>query len=104
MKLSSALAIAVTMLAASSVFASAPKPKITPAKAAKIALAKYPGTLVKAAHYEHEDGVWQYEVLIRTKKNQMLEVDVNAMTGKIGDVEKTSAAEEAKETKSNHKD
>jgi peptidase YpeB-like protein len=73
--------------------------KITPEAAAKIALRKFPGKVKGTPHLEHEDGQWQYEVLVKTAKH-LKEVNVNADSGKIGSVENTSAAEEAREAKS----
>ncbi len=84
-------------LAVASLVIAAPH-KISPAQAAKIALAKYHGKLLKTPKLEHEDGVWQYEVLVKVGKLTK-EVNVNADSGKIGSVENTSAAEEAKEAK-----
>ncbi|AIE86225.1 PepSY domain-containing protein [Fimbriimonas ginsengisoli] len=69
---------------------------ITASAAAKIALAKYPGKLTREPHLEKEDGKMQYEVFIKTG-NKVMEVNVLADSGKIGSVENTSAAEEAKE-------
>jgi uncharacterized membrane protein YkoI len=91
------IVLAVVLLASASLSVAAPKGhKITPDKARRIATAKYHGTVTKAPHLEHEDGQWQYEVLIKSGKN-LLEVNVNADTGKIGSVEKTSAAGERRE-------
>jgi len=79
-----------------SVAASAPKPKISPSQAEAAAVAKVPGT-AKSAKYEHEDGRWQYAVVVAAKKGGLYEVEVSSTTGKVLDMEKTSAAEEAKE-------
>jgi len=90
------VAVAATLL--TTAMAQGAKHKIDAKAAAKIALRKYPGKLTKTPRLEHEDGVWQYEVLIKKGKD-LLEVNVNADTGKIASTEKTSAAEEAKEGK-----
>ena len=76
--------------------------RISASKAAKIAQAKYHGKLMGTPKIEHEDGVWQYEVLLRVGKT-MKEVNVNAETGKIGSVENTTAKEEARESKAEKK-
>ena len=47
---------------------------------------------------EDEEGSWQYAVNIRSGKT-LREVMVNAMTGKIANVEVTTNAEEAREQK-----
>lgn len=75
--------------------------RVSPGKAAQIALRKFHGKLIKTPHLEHEDGRWQYEVLVRAGA-KMLEVNVDAESGKIASVEKTSAAEEAREAKAEH--
>ncbi|MFI5384604.1 MAG: PepSY domain-containing protein [Fimbriimonadales bacterium] len=73
-----------------------PHVKTTAAQAQKTALAKYHGTVVGKVELENEDGKWQYAVVIKSGKI-MREVMVDANTGKIGSVEKVTAAEEAKE-------
>jgi hypothetical protein len=72
------------------------KHRISPAAAAKIALAKYPGKLLKKPVLEHEDGAWQYEVLVRSH-GKMKEINVNAASGHISSVENTSPKEEKRE-------
>lgn len=86
----------VTLALAS--FALAAPHKISPAQAAKIALAKYHGKLQGKPKLEKEDGAWQYEVLVKVGKI-VKEVNVNAETGKIGSVENTTPGEEAREAK-----
>jgi len=91
------------LLLASFVVAQSPKKapathKITPAKAAAIATKKYPGKVQGTPKLEHEDGHWQYEVLVKSGK-KLKEVNVDADSGKIASVENTSAGEEAKEAK-----
>ena len=54
------------------------------------------------AKLEHEDGKWQYEVIVKVGK-KMKELNVDAESGKITSVENTSAAEEAKEAKKSKK-
>lgn len=85
-----ALTLAVCALAAPT--------RITAAKAAKIAQAKYHGKLLGTPKLEKEDGVWQYAVLV-TRGKKMKEIMVNANTGKIGNVETVTAAEEAREAR-----
>lgn len=89
----------VTALALSALSAAVtPKHKISAERAAKIALKRFPGKLKGTPHLEHEDGVWQYEVLVKTG-GKLKEINVNADSGKIGSVETTSAKEEAREAK-----
>lgn len=76
--------------------------KITAKRATAIALKKYPGKVLHQANLEHEDGRWQYEIIIKFGK-KMKEVNVDAETGKIASVENTSAAEEARESKHGEK-
>lgn len=73
-----------------------PHVKTTAAQAQKTALAKYHGKVVGKVELENEDGKWQYAVVIRSGKT-MREVMVDANTGKIGNVEVVTAAEESKE-------
>ena len=84
-------------------FAQAPKKhKVSPTKAAKIALKKVPGKLRGAPKLEHEDGKWQYEVMVTTSKG-LKEVNVNADSGKVVSIEGTSPAEEEREAKAEKK-
>ena len=71
--------------------------KISADQAKKIALNKYKGKVTKAPLLEKEDGKWQWEVIVIGKSNQMIEVNVDASTGKITSTEKVTAKEEAKE-------
>jgi hypothetical protein len=72
--------------------------KISASQAQAIALKKYPGTVEGKIALEDEEGSWQYAVNVRAGKT-LREVMVNAMTGKIANVEVTSHAEESKEQK-----
>ena len=92
----------ITSVAFAQGTAKAPKPKITPGGAAKVAQAKYPGKVKGKVVLENEDGKWQYEVII-VKGKVMHEVNVDAMTGKINSVEVVTAKEEAKEKKAEAK-
>ena len=88
-----------SILTVSALSLAGPKPphvKVTSAQATKVALAKFHGKLVGKVELENEDGKWQYAVNIRTSKT-LREVMVDANTGKIANVEVTSATEEAKE-------
>ncbi len=70
--------------------------RITAAQARATALKKYPGHVEGKVKLENEDGSWQYSVMIRSGKT-LREVMVDAHTGKIASVEKTSKAEEQRE-------
>jgi hypothetical protein len=70
--------------------------KFSAGQARAIALKKYPGKIVGKVELEDEEGKWQYAVTIRSKKT-LREVMVGADTGKIENVEVTTAAKEAKE-------
>lgn len=67
--------------------------KITGAQAEAVALHKYPGKIVDKTKLENEEGVWQYGVMVRSGKT-LREIMVNAKTGKIDNVEVTTAAKE----------
>lgn len=62
------------------------KSKVTLDAALKTALAKYPGA-VKKIEYEVEDDGVAYEFDIKTKDGKMIEVEVDAVTGKLGSPE-----------------
>jgi len=90
------LSIGVVIAASVLSFGQGAHAKITSAQARKIALAKYPGKVVGKVELENEEGTWQYSVMVRSGK-KLREVMVNAKTGKIDNVEVTTAAKEAKE-------
>ena len=95
----SALACALALISAGArpgLAKDAPKTKLTAKQAEQIAVKKYPGKLAGKTNLEHEDGKWQYEVLVQTGK-KLLEIDVDANSGKINATEETTAAEEARE-------
>lgn len=62
------------------------KAKVTLDVAIKAALAKYPGAVSKIEYEIEKDGV-AYEFDILTKDGKVLEVEVDAVTGKVGDPE-----------------
>lgn len=62
------------------------KAKVTLDAAVKSALAKYPGAVAKIEYELEKDGV-AYEFDILTKDGKLLEVEVDAVTGKVGDAE-----------------
>lgn len=76
----------------------APTVKVTAEQATKTALAKFHGKATKKALLEHEDGRWQYSVMVLSGK-VLREVAVDANSGKIVDVEVTTEAKEATEEK-----
>ncbi len=76
--------------------ANAPATKLTYKQANQIALKKYPGKIAGKTPLENEEGKWQYGVMVRSGKT-LREVMVNAMTGKIDNVEVTTEGKEAKE-------
>lgn len=73
----------------------APMGKITPWAAIKIATAKVPGHATQA-NFEFDEGKWVYGVMIVTPQG-FKEVEIDPMTGKIGDTEVVDPAGEAKE-------
>jgi uncharacterized membrane protein YkoI len=59
------------------------KAKVTLDAALKTALAKYPGAVIKIEYEIEPDGV-AYEFDIKTAGGKVLEVEVDAITGKLG--------------------
>lgn len=98
------VAISAALVIAAMSFAQGYAFKISPARAEKIAIAKYKGKLAGKTELENEDGKWQYAVMVKSGKTTR-EVMVDANTGKIANVEVVTAAEEAKEkaAKAKHK-
>lgn len=62
------------------------KAKVSKAEAEKAALAKFPGEVV-SVEYELEDGNPIYEFDIKMANGKEMEVEVDAITGKIGESE-----------------
>ena len=89
------IASAAAVLCITAAQAKAPNPKINAHEASRIAARAEHG-VATSAKYEHEDGRWQYAVIVKRGK-QMLEVEVDPNTGRVLDSEKTSAAEETRE-------
>jgi uncharacterized membrane protein YkoI len=73
------------------------------AQARAIALKKAAGT-VKSEELENEKGKWIYSFDIATSKSDVTEVNVDAMNGKIVDVQHENAAKEAAEKKAEAKE
>lgn len=73
-----------------------PNVSITAKQAEAIVLKKFPGKIVEKTQLEDEEGVWQYGVMVKSGSTQR-EVMVNAKTGKIDNIEVTTAAKETKE-------
>ncbi len=74
-----------------------PKSKITPVEAIKIALGKVSGRPLHA-DFEFDEGKWVYGVMIVNGKI-IKEVQVDPISGKIGDVETVTPEGEATEVK-----
>ena len=72
-----------------------PVGKITPWAAIKIATGKVPGRVLNA-NFELDEGKWVYGVVI-VSKGKIQEVEIDPMTGKIGDTEEITPEGEAKE-------
>ena len=75
-----------------------PTGKVTPWAAMHTAASKTGGTAFKAI-FEFEDGHWQYAVLV-LKGKKISEVEINATTGAVGDVEGVDPSGEANEFRS----
>ena len=78
-----------------SAFSSPPSGKVTAWAAMKTAAAKTGGKPFQAV-FEFEDGKWIYGVLV-LKGGKISEVEIDASTGVVGDVEGITPAGEAKE-------
>ena len=74
------------------------KAKITAAQAEAVTLRKFPGKIVAKTTLENEEGKWQFGVMVRSG-HTLREVMVGAFSGKIEDVEVTTAAKEGIEKK-----
>ena len=74
-----------------------PKCKINPVEAIKIAHTKVKGTVIQS-NFEFDEGKWVYGVMIVEGKT-IKEVEIDPITGKIGDVETVTPEDEAKEMK-----
>src|SRR5882672_10469201 len=91
--------VAATSFAAT---AAKPKPKISMAEARATALKSAPGK-IKSEELENEKGRWIYSFDIQTKTN-ITEVNVDANTGKVVDVQHETPAKEAAEKKQEAKE
>ncbi len=74
-----------------------PKCKINPVEAIKIAHTKVKGTVIQS-NFEFDEGKWVYGVMIVEGKT-IKEVEIDPITGKVGDVETVTPEGEAKEMK-----
>jgi len=75
----------------------APRAKIGPVDAIRIAQGKVAGRAVQA-NFEFDEGHWVYGVMI-AHDHKLSEVEIDPMTGKVGDVEAVTPDGEAKEVK-----
>ena len=73
--------------------------KITPWAAMKIAEGKVKGGKALNADFEFDEGHWVYGVFVVSGKT-LQEVEIDPMTGKVGDVEKIDPVSEGKEVTS----
>lgn len=73
----------------------APVCKVTPVQAMVAAQGKVGGKAVMAI-FEFDEGKWVYGVVV-TKGRKLFEVDVDPLSGKAGDFEAVSPADEGKE-------
>ncbi len=72
-----------------------PAAKITPVQAMKAAEAKSGGK-AKMAMFEFDEGHWVYGVII-VKNHKLMEVELDPITGKVGDMESVTPEGEGKE-------
>jgi len=64
-----------------------------------MAAAKTKGRAIKAT-FEYDDGAWIYGVDVVQKNGTLKEVEIDATSGKLADVETITPAGEAQETQS----
>jgi uncharacterized membrane protein YkoI len=95
-KITTAFAFATIVTCGAFAATKPPHTKITMAQARATALKKAPGT-VKSEELENEKGKWIYSFDIATSKTGVTEVNVDAMNGKVVDVQHENAAKEAAE-------
>ena len=74
-----------------------PKSRIKPEQAIAIALGKVPGRPLNA-NFEFDEGKWVYGVMIVSGKT-IKEVELDPISGKVGDVETVTPEGEAREVK-----
>jgi len=63
------------------------KAKVSLDAALKTALAKYPGAVMKTEYEVESDGSVAYEFDIKTADGKLLEVEVDAINGKLSNAE-----------------
>ncbi len=105
-KTAAALAIALALAAAGPAFAATStdqlkeQAKVTEAHARATALATVPGGTIQSGELEHENGalVWSFDVR-QPKSADIVEVQVDARSGKIVSRKTETPAEQAKEAK-----
>ena len=83
---------------AKTAFSVKPKASISPVQAMKIA-EKSSGGKAFQATFEFDEGHWVYGVMVK-KGTMLMEVELNPVTGKIGETEKVTPDGEAKEVRS----
>ena len=72
-----------------------PHAQVTPVQAMAIAEGKTGGKAARVT-FEFDEGHWVYGVLI-IKNHKLMEVELDPMTGKVGDTEAVTPEDEAKE-------
>jgi hypothetical protein len=74
----------------------APQGTVTPWDAMKTAVGKVPGGHALSATYALEEGHWTYDVIV-VKGKTLTEVEIDAVTGKVGDAESVTPEGEGRE-------
>jgi hypothetical protein len=79
--------------------------KVSRADAEKIALSKVPGGTIKEGELEKEKGklIWSFDISTTGTKD-IMEVNIDAISGAVIAVDKETAADEAKEKKKEEKE
>jgi uncharacterized membrane protein YkoI len=87
---------ALLIVAVPRVQSAPPHGKVAPWDAMAAAVAKVPGGRAYSATYALEEGRWIYDVIVLQGKS-LTEVEVDAVTGKVGDTEAATPEGEGKE-------
>lgn len=74
--------------------------KVSRADAERLALSKVPGGTIKEGEIERENGklIWSFDVAM-TGTRDIMEVNIDAITGSVVGVDRESPSDEAKEKK-----
>jgi hypothetical protein len=90
------IALTTVLVRIPDVYAGSTDSKVTPWQAMKAAVGKLPGSTAYSATYAREGGHWLYDVIV-IKNGKLMEIEVDAVTGKAGDTEAATPEQEGRE-------